>query len=71
MKIKKENMPVIMQATETIMRAIPNCGGITLGYNELPKGTDFAPLLKGLENGSCHSPHWRKSSTLQNKAHHQ
>ena len=58
MKIKKEDMPVIMQAPGTIMRAIPNCGGITVGYNELPKGTDFTPLLKGLENDSCHSAHW-------------
>ncbi len=58
MKIKKEDMPVMMQAPETIMRSIPNCGGITLGFNKLPKGTDFTPLLKGLENDSCHSPHW-------------
>jgi hypothetical protein len=58
MKIKKEDMPVIMQAPGTIMRAIPNCGGVTLGYNELPKGTDFTPFLKGLKNDSCHSPHW-------------
>lgn len=58
MKIKKEDLPVIMQAPRTTMRAIPNCGGITLGFNELPKGTDFTPLLKGLNNDSCHSPHW-------------
>jgi hypothetical protein len=58
MKIKKEDLPVIMEAPGTKMRALPNCGGITLGYNELPKGTDFTPLLKGLQNDSCHSPHW-------------
>ncbi len=58
MKIKKEDIPVIMQAPNTIIRAIPNCGGITLGFNELPKGTDFTPLLKGLDNDSCHSAHW-------------
>lgn len=58
MKIKKEDMPVIMEAPGTIMRAIPSCGGMTVGYNELPKGTDFTPLLKGLKNDSCHSPHW-------------
>ncbi len=58
MKIKKEEIPVIMQAPGTIIRGIPNCGGITLGFNELPKGTDFTPLLKGLNNDSCHSPHW-------------
>ncbi len=58
MKIKKEDISVIMEAPGTIMRAIPNCGGMTLGFNELPKGTDFTPLLKGLANDSCHSPHW-------------
>ena len=24
----------------------------------MPKGTDFTPLLKGLNNNSCHCPHW-------------
>ncbi|SFB53348.1 cupin domain-containing protein [Algoriphagus aquimarinus] len=58
MNVKKEDIPVIMQAPNTIMRAMPNCGGITVGYSELPKGTDFTPLLKGLNNDSCHSAHW-------------
>lgn len=58
MKVKKEDIPVIMEAPNTVMRALPNCGGITVGFNELPKGTDFTPLLKGLNNDSCHSAHW-------------
>lgn len=58
MKIKKEDLEVTMQGPGTIMRAIPNCGGMTMGFNELPKGTDFTPLLKGLNHDSCHSPHW-------------
>jgi len=58
MKIRKEDIPVTMQAPNTIMRAIPDCGGMTLGFNELPKGTDFTPLLQGLDNDSCHCPHW-------------
>ncbi|MCM4154634.1 cupin domain-containing protein [Gramella sp. AN32] len=58
MKIRKEDLSVIMEAPGSIMRAIPDCGGITMGFNELPKGTDFTPLLKGLNNNSCHSPHW-------------
>jgi hypothetical protein len=32
--------------------------GITAGYMEVPAGTDFTPLLKGLPNDLCHSPHW-------------
>ena len=31
---------------------------MAIAYNELPKGTDFRPLLNGLNNDSCHCPHW-------------
>ena len=58
MKIKKEKITVTMEAPGTIMRAMEGLGGFTLSYHELPKGTDFTPLLKGLANDSCHSPHW-------------
>lgn len=33
-------------------------GGMTVAINELPSGTDFAPLLTGLKNNSCQVPHW-------------
>ena len=39
------------------MRTLPNYGGMTVCFNELPKGTDFTPLLQGLDNDSCHCPH--------------
>jgi len=58
MKIKKENITVTMEAPDTVMRAQEGLGGFTVAYHELPKGTDFTPLLKGLANDSCHSPHW-------------
>lgn len=58
MKLPKENIPVVMQAPDTIMRAQPGFGDMTVVYHELPKGTDFTPLLKGLNNDSCHCPHW-------------
>lgn len=58
MKLKKEDIPVIMQAPDTIMRAQSDLGDMTVAYHELPKGTDFTPLLKGLCNDSCHCPHW-------------
>ena len=58
MKIKKENIAVTMEAPGTIMRAQEGLGGFTVSYHELPKGTDFTPLLKGLANDNCHSPHW-------------
>jgi len=58
MKINKEDIPVTMEGPGTIMRAKSGLGGMTVGYNQLPKGTDFTPLLKGLANDSCHCPHW-------------
>lgn len=58
MKANKENLPVFMEAPGMIMRQIEGFGGMKVAYNELPAGTDFTPLLKGLENDSCHCPHW-------------
>ena len=58
MKLNKENIPIILQAPDTKMRAQEGFGGMTVGFNELPKGTDFTPLLQGLDNDSCHCPHW-------------
>lgn len=58
MKINKKDIPITMQTPDTTMRAETNYGGMTVCFNELPKGTDFTPLLKGLSNDSCHCPHW-------------
>jgi len=57
MKIKKEDIPVIMEAPGTTMRLQKGLGGYSAAFNELPKGTDFTPLLKGLDHDLCHSPH--------------
>lgn len=58
MKINKNDIPVTMQAPGTIMRAYDGFGNMTVAFNDLPKGTDLAPLLYGLENNSCQCPHW-------------
>ena len=58
MKTNKKDLPVVMEAPDTIMRNLSGYGGMTVAYNELPAGTDFTPLLKGLKNDSCHCPHW-------------
>jgi hypothetical protein len=58
MKLKKENIPVVMEAPGMVMRSLAGLGEMTVVYHELPKGTDFTPLLKGLNNDSCHCPHW-------------
>jgi hypothetical protein len=47
-----------MESPGTIMRAQSDLGGITIGYHQLPKGTDFTPMFKGLPTDSCHCPHW-------------
>jgi len=56
--MKKEEIPVTMQAPGTIMRGLPGWGGMTVAFNEIPAGTDMSPLLKGLKNDSCQCPHW-------------
>jgi len=58
MKINKEDIPIVMQTPDSTMRNITGYGGMTIAYNEIPKGTDFTPLLQGLGNNSCHCPHW-------------
>ena len=58
MKIKKDDIPVTMQAPGTVMRGLSGYGGMTVAFNELPAGTDFSPLLEGLKNNSCQCPHW-------------
>lgn len=58
MKIRKEDLPVIMTGPGTIMRRQSGFGDMDAVFHELPKGTDFTPLLKGLAHDSCHCPHW-------------
>lgn len=35
-----------------------NVGGMTIGYLDIPAGSDFTPLFKGLPHDLCNSPHW-------------
>jgi hypothetical protein len=58
MKTNKEDIPVTMQSPGTILRAQKGFGDMTVAYNQLPRGTDLSPLLKGLEHDSCQCPHW-------------
>jgi hypothetical protein len=51
MKLNKENMQVVMQGSNTKMCVQEGFGSMTAGYNIMPKGTDFNPLLQGLDNG--------------------
>jgi hypothetical protein len=58
MKIKKEDIPVKFQTDDSIMRVLSGYDGMSVAYHEIPAGTDITPLLEGLENNSCHCPHW-------------
>ncbi|MFO7668231.1 MAG: hypothetical protein R6W31_01100 [Bacteroidales bacterium] len=43
---------------DQVLPMIHGWGGLTVDVNNLPKGTDFKPLLEGLENDHCQVPHW-------------
>jgi len=64
MKIARQNVPVKISIPGATARQQLDFGDAT-GYGKmageyfsLGAGTDIAPLLKGLENDLCQSPHW-------------
>ena len=64
MRIAKQDIPVRIDAPGAIARQKTGFGDAT-GYGtisgeyfSLGAGTDIAPLLQGLENDLCQSPHW-------------
>ncbi len=64
MHITKSDIPRKIDAPGAVARQQPDFGDpsafSTLGaeYFSLGKGTDIAPLLTGLTDDACHSPHW-------------
>jgi hypothetical protein len=58
MKIKKDEIPLKMEAPGTTLRNMAGFGGMAIAYNEVPGGTDMSPLFVGLKNDSCQCPHW-------------
>ncbi len=58
MKLKLEDIPVLMEGPGTLMRRKSGFGNLDVTYSELPAGTDFTPLLVGLTNDSCFCTHW-------------
>lgn len=41
-----------------VLPVIYGWGGMAVDINRAPAGTDFTPLLQGLENDKCQVPHW-------------
>lgn len=62
MKIRKHDIPVVIDAPGARARALRDFGTargpLSAEYFSLGAGTDIAPLLQGLVDNLCHSPHW-------------
>ncbi len=62
MHITKSDIPVRIEVPGAIARQLPDFGvadgDIGAEYFSLGAGTDFAPLLAGLDGDACHAPHW-------------
>ena len=43
---------------EVVLPYIDGWGGFAVDINNTPAGTNFRPLLEGLENDHCQVPHW-------------
>lgn len=41
-----------------VLPMIDGWGGMAVDINNAPAGSDFTPLLEGLENDHCQVPHW-------------
>lgn len=64
MRIAKASVPTRINVPGAIARQELNfgdatgCGTMAGEYFSLKEGTDIAPLLKGLQQDLCQSPHW-------------
>jgi hypothetical protein len=52
-KISKADFP-----KGNVINMVGGWGGLAVAINEIPAGTDFSPLLVGLEDDLCQVPHW-------------
>lgn len=55
---KEQHISIKQFPKNMVINHLNGWGGMTIAINELPAGTDFAPLLEGLKNNSCQVPHW-------------
>lgn len=52
-----DDMPVEVSAGDLETRYL-ELGEMAIRHARVPAGTDFGPVLAGLPNGRCPSPHW-------------
>ena len=57
MQKSKENLDLELHVGEIETHG-EDWGGQTVRHLNLPAGTDFTPLLKGLPGDMCQCPHW-------------
>ena len=61
-----EQLPVEVRAGELVTRYV-EWGDMAVRHATVPPGTDFAPVLQGLPDDRCPSPHW--GIVLQGSVH--
>ena len=52
-----DDLPIEIKNGELITRYV-EWGEMAVRYARLPAGTDMGPVLEGLSNDRCPSPHW-------------
>jgi len=62
MHLQKDEIPVKIDMPGAVARQLPDfgkaSGPLGVEYFSLATGADLAPLLEGLADDACHSPHW-------------
>ena len=53
-----KELPLVDDYGEGFCSRMSEWGGMIVSYETFPKGTDAAPLFKGLPDDMCQSPHW-------------
>jgi hypothetical protein len=53
-----KELPIVDDYGEGFCSRMVEWGGMIVSYETFPKGTDAAPLFKGLPDDMCQSPHW-------------
>ncbi|MGH2682142.1 MAG: hypothetical protein ACRDIX_02790 [Actinomycetota bacterium] len=57
MRAAVDDLPVELQAGELTLR-YAEWGAMAVRHVRVPPGTDMAPVLEGLPDDRCPSPHW-------------
>ncbi len=56
--LTRNNVPVVIEGGGVEVRLAEIGGGMTTSFIKLPAGADLGPMLVGLTDDACQSPHW-------------